>query len=147
MTPRVPHPVLAPGRYTVLAIIERVLAVIIEEPRRLYMRNWLSWLDGIRSEEEVRFPREDALPACGTVACVSGWIGLLTGVEHDSAATLSFLFGHQEDRKEKVATAAANLSSIFWRMNATHAEVVDALRAYITKHRDTLAALTVEVGK
>lgn len=51
-------------------LLTDVIRVVEEEHRRLYMGNWFS------SEEEL--PAGMFLPACGTVACVGGWIVILT---------------------------------------------------------------------
>ena len=49
---------------------------IREEPARLDMRTWVSAIDGVIHQDLV-IPR--AMPACGTVCCVGGWMALRSG--------------------------------------------------------------------
>lgn len=61
-------------------LLSDVIRVVEEEPRRLYMNQWLIigvrmdsvgeiWLDGSRDTMKP--------PACGTVGCIAGWVTLL----------------------------------------------------------------------
>src|SRR5688572_6346556 len=72
-------------------LLEEVIARIREEPKRLAMSNWVSMLNGevvgsfsgeLDDEDDVavmkrKLPQAENPPECGTVCCVSGWIGIL----------------------------------------------------------------------
>jgi|ERR1044071_6845858 hypothetical protein len=47
-------------------LLEKVVAVILEEPRKLDMGTWAS-------DAEERIVNPDHRPPCGTVACIAGW--------------------------------------------------------------------------
>ena len=49
---------------------------IEEEPTRLDMRTWVIMRDGERLPDVFATPR--ATPACGTVACLGGWMAIRT---------------------------------------------------------------------
>lgn len=70
-------------------LLDEVIQIITDEPNRLWMDNWIATIEG-------RMPgRPDAtrdwtlqlhnvhLPACGTIACVAGWVVLIR-LEHPS---------------------------------------------------------------
>ena len=65
-------------------LMEDVNRIILEEPARMDMRKWIS---AFRSLTEIEQRNEDVSegifpipePACGTVACYSGWCAILVG--------------------------------------------------------------------
>lgn len=61
-------------------LLDEVKALILEEPKRYDQGVWL-----VESEEEAA-GHGLLLPACGTVACVAGWVVLLkaSGTDYDS---------------------------------------------------------------
>lgn len=69
-TPRITTPTVTVGE-----LLNRVKDIILEEPRRLNMDDWIiafqhtGWHDsGVNFEHA---------PACGTIACVAGWVHVL----------------------------------------------------------------------
>ena len=59
-----------------VAVLEKVRDHILEDPRRLNMRDWI-WH---YTDNQVRL-NSDILPPCGTVGCIAGWILELYGHE------------------------------------------------------------------
>lgn len=61
--------------------VERLLKVkahILEEPRRLDMRDWVVVVKGEKVFPARSFPdMPDYVPPCGTVACLAGWVTFL----------------------------------------------------------------------
>lgn len=61
-------------------LLEDVCRVIVEEPKRFFWGAWFKDLDGdyVREYGPKTWQDRNFKPACGTVACVSGWISLIT---------------------------------------------------------------------
>lgn len=57
---------------TPIGILKAVAKAILEEPRRYNQQDWGSRYDA------ATVKRDATLPACGTVACVAGWVTVLT---------------------------------------------------------------------
>jgi hypothetical protein len=56
-----------------VALLQRVKAHILEEPLRLNMTDWVRRGER-RIGEMVDDGEHEAVPPCGTVACVAGWV-------------------------------------------------------------------------
>lgn len=60
-------------------LLKDVIKAIREEPRRIYMRDW--WIPEERLENQTDVVLKELstsrFPACGTVGCIRGWMGLL----------------------------------------------------------------------
>ena len=54
-------------------LLRKVKKVVLEEPRRLDMANWIQ-------TNMTALPAEER-PPCGTVACIAGWAIHLSGVD------------------------------------------------------------------
>lgn len=59
---------------TAYGLLTDVIRAILEEPKRIWMENWL--LDG-DSAQTFCAARGKKAPACGTIGCISGWITTL----------------------------------------------------------------------
>jgi hypothetical protein len=150
-----PTPMMRPGRYTVDQVIDFVTRVIDREPKRLKMNNWVTYFKG-RLLRPTRITKASQ-PACGTVACVGGWIGIaVTGREVSGAYPILQLLGLVEwtepkygiarlDYTPAFANEAAELEAIFMRVKSKKTVVVKLLRDYVGRHRPTLKKLTVTV--
>jgi hypothetical protein len=150
-----PTPMMRPGKYTADQVIDFVANVIAREPKRLKMNHWVTYFKG-RLLRNTRIAKA-AQPACGTVACVGGWIGIaVTGREVSGAYPILQLLGLADwtkspfyearlNYKPEFATEAAELEAIFMRVKANKAHVVNLLGDYVRRHRPTLKTITVMV--
>jgi hypothetical protein len=68
-----PVPRIAAKTITVGKLLKKIRKLILEEPKRLDMRDWVKALSG---NKDV-WTKPSALPACGTVACMAGWGAVL----------------------------------------------------------------------
>ena len=137
-----PIPVLAPGTYTVKQILEWAIGVVEAEPRRLFMYNWMTYYKG----EPVFGAREPApnnpvqVPACGTVGCLAGWIGLGIGMEDPEVISGTPVL----DALSMEGRARSDLYRIFSMAEATTEQALAELKAYI-KYYDEKLQLTYTV--
>lgn len=142
-----PMPKLRKGKYTALQVLNHVVRLAKAEPRRLRMRTWVSALKGIKRDRGFR----GQLPACGTTACIGGWVNLL--VARDEYGTgwsaLNHLnlpqFIHDEDGFRNYNTPYIELLNLMGehKMKATYA--IKRLEAYIERHKAYLKTREVEV--
>lgn len=81
------------GEYSVEEVLLRVKRLVLAEPFRLYMPNVISLLNGTNPKICNRMlPLTHREPECGTVACVLGWAGLVTG-HSANGLTVYVVFG------------------------------------------------------
>lgn len=71
-------------------LLEELKAVIREEPQRLYMSYWISKSRGIAHVRD-KIAR-NLRPACGTVACCKGWLGILRNPSAAFGDSLGFVW-------------------------------------------------------
>lgn len=152
-------PVLAPGTYSAHRVLREVIRTIEAEPKRLRMKDWVTALQGRPCPDiDLDIDKVD-LPACGTAACVSGWIGILTNQQRvhgqqcpragsfASWQTLPLLgLGDGASLETPRRNAARNdLSDIFMLTLSETPVVLDRLRAYCVEYRGLLSHLKVVV--
>lgn len=71
-------PLLAPGTYTMTQVMEKVIEVIDEEKKRLYMPKIIAFYNHEQVEDHPSRLDASTLPECGTAACVCGWALVVT---------------------------------------------------------------------
>lgn len=74
MTKLAPTPIIRAKRITAKDLLLRIKAIVLDEPKRLDMRWWVSRWKGKRTHDACVDP---PAPACGTVGCIAGWGALL----------------------------------------------------------------------
>lgn len=62
---------------TAYGLLSEVRRLILEEPKRYNQRWWIARLDGKNGALYLSREQDDIVPACGTVACVAGWVATL----------------------------------------------------------------------
>jgi hypothetical protein len=126
-------PVLRKGRHSAYKVLNFVIDAIEEEPRRLYMPDWVTLFKGTAvGMDASRLKRK---PECGTAACVAGWINIVTrqDVILGSSSAMSALgLGDMDSEMRN------DLYNIFISTRATNDQIVKRLRAFIEEHEDTL---------
>jgi hypothetical protein len=131
-------PTLPAGTHTSYKVLKFVRNIIAKEPKRLYMRNWLTLFKG----EGYPVPGKSK-PACGTVCCVGGWICVAT--KHTE------VYGSGKPIRIlglcNAGDAYMDLDAIFGYTEAKPKEVLVMLDKYMTKYESLLKGRTVEVGK
>lgn len=55
-------------------LIDEVIAAIREEPKRVNMGMWVHTVECLRELYPAARTKPTALPECGTIACVAGWV-------------------------------------------------------------------------
>lgn len=154
MTPTERTPRLDPGTYSGTEVLLKVLEVVREVPERLQMSQWLWMLKG-HSQYEF-FP--ERIPACGTVACLSGWIQMVTGrINGNDKGLVLYLnvptwaksfstLGLSTDLYGQSTTSLAyELYNLFHRQSLTSDQAADKLEALIGRHRIELDDIRVVV--
>ena len=69
------------GPTSAYEVLQRVQSLIREDHRRLHMGQWIREVRSFRDD----YPWGRTKPECGTVACLSGWIGHVTGFPNNGA--------------------------------------------------------------
>lgn len=156
-------PSLDPGTYTALDAIRFVRKIVKREPRRMDMENWMSLYAGKRVRHNGVFlttTRMDDPPACGTVACVAGWINIATGhpeANRSISAGTSALrriglkrpkgFGDWYFPAEDDEDVYSALCRLFGQTAYSPSEVVRKLDQIMKTHRKALKEATFVVEK
>lgn len=88
---------------TAYELLDTVLAIAKEEPRRLRMEFW-----GATPASAMCYPEApEQQPACGTVACLAGWIVTLT--RSPEAPNMQHIDSHGWHRAEEAASNVLGL--------------------------------------
>lgn len=66
-------------------LLRKVQKHILEEPKRVWMGEWK-----IVGKQNIKY-WELSPPACGTVACISGWAAILNGKPEDAYSATDIL--------------------------------------------------------
>ena len=92
-------------------LLKKVKEAILSEPKRLGMEVWAT--SSYRNDGP--FEEEGAMPACGTVACIAGWVAIFSlGAGHLDDLSL--------DDREKVVVDAGLVASEALGLTAREAE-------------------------
>lgn len=135
MTERIPFPDHA------WPLMKRALEHIAGHPESFYMPNWVvdvRVMTGPTREEWERDITEVTglpLPSCGTVACLGGWVVLLSesGDYPDDESALAALglsteSGYIDGGRQYADPVSEALANVFWMEHVrTYAELCDAL--------------------
>jgi hypothetical protein len=143
------------GTTNVYTVLRHVADLIEEEPTRLNMGDWLFLFKG---QEYYNFSTVMPVPACGTVACASGWIGISTrltrGIDqgYPSATRVFDFLGLPDASDDPHFTnnryaVRLRLYSLFMSTDATPFEVAAALRTIAREFRPTLLRTPVKVTR
>ena len=124
-------------------LLEDVVKTIDQEPKRF---DWAIWTN---PDADYYLPAQDA-SACGTTACIAGWVNLLTTTEARDVRS------PWDARKWFPGELSTELSALFLgfhdydsgglerRLNETRTEYVarglKAIRLFMEKHEDALKA-------
>lgn len=153
-------PVLPPGTYSAHRVLREVICAIEVDERRLDMGRWVTLLKGRRMGEHSHYI---STPPCGTVACVSGWIGVITHQTLDThnimypfssmsrftgAKTLALLGLTVAAATPRQCEAGRALERIFCEDEGSlpsTAVVLQQLRDYCVEYRGLLSHLKVVV--
>lgn len=74
-----PTPIIRSKTITVADLLRKVKAVVLDEPRRLDLGEWLgAFRDRLGAREHARESAMPGAPECGTIGCISGWCAILT---------------------------------------------------------------------
>jgi hypothetical protein len=148
-----PTPMLRRGLYSPEQVIDKVISVIEEEPRRLRMYIWLTMLRGQLHSAVFRLTKSQR-PRCGTAACAAGWINIITrneanGFYGEAALRKLFPFESKYNRYDTVGVktfeAKIDLSTIFGKVRSRAPGVVKMLKEWKAKHHDVLQTKNVVV--
>ena len=71
------------GDVTALQIAEEVVRLVREQPLRCLMDSWVTTF------REDRYLWDLEMPPCGTVACLAGWIAILTNQDERPSSSLA----------------------------------------------------------
>lgn len=148
---REPTPLLAPGLHSSYAVLKEVLGIIKDEPKRLNMSDWIFMVEGEPTAMALCPIAKKDQPACGTVACVAGWINVITGKygqdgSYSANGALTTLGLDQEvfDYTSPIYHARRALERVFYMEN-THRKVLTAIRKVMREHKEVLMNHTVEI--
>jgi hypothetical protein len=145
-------PVLRRGTYTADHVIDKLIDAIKQEPGRLRMRWWISFLRG--KNLGALFPPRFNIPACGTVACAAGWINIITrnmDSGRDGTSALNKLLGRglwdEELQDYSDATAfRSEMYSLFMQINWRAPRVIKELRLIQMRYSKLLKSRKVVVS-
>jgi hypothetical protein len=137
-----PTPLMRQGTYTAKQIMEYVLKIIEAEPKRLKMRTWTSLFKGFGYWTPKR---PNQVPACGTVACLAGWITIATTGEeaHGSSRTMTILGLNDYEHVE----VRGDLYKLFYQSELPRRSAIKQFRNIIKKHEQVLSTTKVEVRR
>jgi hypothetical protein len=153
-------PVLRRGTYTADHAMDKLIGAIKQEPGRLRMRWWISFLRGknlLLSGLLATAPRFD-IPACGTVACAAGWINIITrntDTGRDGTSALNKLLGrstwdeqYASDVSELVAATGfrSEMHFLFMQTEWHAPRVTKELRRIQMKYSELLKSRKVVVS-
>lgn len=89
-------------RITAAELLRRIKVLVLEEPRRMNMRSWITAFEGRIRVRRNRFGLQGhELPVCGTVGCIAGWGATLLRKPGESPKTatarsrMAKLLGHR----------------------------------------------------
>lgn len=86
-------PLLAPGTYTLTQVMEKVIEVVAEEKKRLYMPKIIAFYNHEAIEGDDWGDLDaTTLAECGTAACVCGWALVVTRRFNQTATDFFTLF-------------------------------------------------------
>ncbi len=140
-----PTPVLRAGTYTAYAVLEHVYRLVKAEPKRLNMQNWLSMLKGEQKDKAIPLA---AQPACGTVACLAGWINVVTKNQGNYTATAALDrlgLDAMQDHWTRDPTVRRELNELFWSTRLRKTQVLSRLKTIMATFKEDLLASTVQV--
>jgi hypothetical protein len=139
-----PTPRLEPGAYTAKQVLEWVATIVKEEPKRLHMLNWFTFVRGV--QWAYTLPAEEIfIPACGTVACLAGWINLaITGMETMPAEGEAGAIALNRLGLFPGSPARNDLYRVFLRDGDDAGEAIANLEGYIERHRTVLESTIVQ---
>lgn len=145
-----PVPVMRRGTYSAWRVLRHVQRLILQEPRRLQMNTWCTLFKG-RTHSVERILR----PACGTAACVGGWINIATRNSPDGVVRIT---GPMAMRKLGLVSRSGALrcgydcyllwyalDRLFLRTDWTSRAVIKELDEICRTHEQTLRGLRVTV--
>lgn len=143
---------LKPGQYTARSVLEFVVKVLEEEPKRLFMPSWVSWFKGEKKTGLFlgmkKLPKPSQLGECGTAACVAGWINIVTRDPNPMGMSDSWGALHKLGlRADGLGDMRVPLDRIFFQTMLPKRAVIRRLKAYIAEYGERLGQLPVEVSK
>lgn len=141
-TRKVKTPKLKPGTYSALDVLQFVYDLAKAEPKRLKMSDWVSAFKGFSPfNEPIDASVKKTLPACGTAACIGGWVNLV--IDED------VLGGGMTALRKLGLTGPAfmDLEYLMGQGSLPARSAIRQLRLYIAKHKDYLSAKTVQVNE
>lgn len=137
---------MRPGTYTGDDVLQWVIRKVKEEPKRLYMSDWVVLFKG-RAAQGYWIRAKDK-PRCGTAACMAGWAGIATGNAH-LAGTWDGLnaLGLQNPKlpSQPLLEAQNDFSSLFMMTQAPKEAVIRRAQDLAERHNKVLQAAKVTV--
>jgi hypothetical protein len=79
-----PTPRIRTKTITAANLLRKISALVLEEPRRVNMRRWISSFAGRKLADALHGKYDGDLPACGTVGCIAGWGAILLRQPHQT---------------------------------------------------------------
>lgn len=148
-------PFMRLGTHSAYAVLTWVRTQVKKEPKRLNMERWVTLFRGVDSVQDCqcdgcKTAREKVMamegPACGTVACLGGWINIGTrngNSEYNARGTDALRkLGIDRDTNSMLHT---DLSTLFGRTHLRVDDVIDQLDKILDTYATELKALKVEV--
>jgi hypothetical protein len=136
-----PLPLMRNGKYTAKQVLEFVLRLVKEEPKRLNMSDWT-----LMFKDRVKDPRVKEAPACGTVACLAGWVTIATTGEEAYGSERPLRILGLGDIKQHWLIRS-DLETLFFSNLLPRRSAIKRFRELIQKHATELDGIQVEVKR
>lgn len=146
---------MRPGTYTGHEVLQWVIRKVKEEPKRLYMNDWVVLFKG-RVSPGFAIPDRDR-PSCDTAACMAGWAGIATGNKHVTGSweglealglqdsKLSVKFKTPDPFDSPLYLARLDMKQLFMMTKASKRAVIAHAEGLAEAHKDVLRAAKVKV--
>lgn len=74
-------------------LLGEIILIIIDEPKRYDQTDWKTFYRQFDKKDVLRMYDQEAIPGCGTVGCVSGWVDVLKPLSTKTAGGTGRLLG------------------------------------------------------